>query len=357
MAKKVNVKKMLKELVKNGYVYTSKLSDTEIIREYYRMINEMSAVKEEEESAIDTDIELCDEEETKEVLKGLENTSFIEVNSQKDLYAALFEEAENKNKEESAMITEETINVTNNDATTIKEESTMKKVNVHSNNYVTKDMLRKELKTYGIELSNTKFKNTKREELLIMLEEAKIDIENDNLQQIENHEIMHGEQEDITETTVTVDDYWNAENATKVILIIMDMAKKNRYVSFISHHMATSAICEVLFGRPLKDSHTKQDNVFTEEEKKLVAEFRNRFAEKYLILNDKGTGYTIKSIIMAWYYRKVIYRFQNNNQVVDYIVDYNNKTIIRVGGTNITTLDDEAFKKLDNTCKFMHVTK
>lgn len=158
----------------------------------------------------------------------------------------------------------------------------------------------------------------------------------------------------------SINDVWNADTATKVLVNIINKAKSNNFISFISHHMATSAMCEVLTGRPLKDPVTRQDNVFSDKEKKLVAEFRDKFTEKYLIPNGRGTGYNIKAVGMVWYYKKVIYRYQDKarGQVVDYIVDFKEKTITRVNGTgNTTPLDEAAFKKLDDTCTFLKVCK
>ena len=54
-----------------------------------------------------------------------------------------------------------------------KEETTMKKTNVHAEGYITKDAIRKELEGFGVKLGNKQFRNTKREELLKMLEKAK----------------------------------------------------------------------------------------------------------------------------------------------------------------------------------------
>lgn len=65
-------------------------------------------------------------------------------------------------------------NVTVNNANT-KEDKTMKKTNVHAADYVTKDDIRKELEALGITLTKNQFKNTKRDELLAMLNKAKAD--------------------------------------------------------------------------------------------------------------------------------------------------------------------------------------
>ena len=157
------------------------------------------------------------------------------------------------------------------------------------------------------------------------------------------------------------DDYWNVTNATEVLEKIIEMAQDNDYISFISHHMATSAITEVLFGKKLVDPITKVANEFTNEEKRLAAEFRSKFAEQYLIANKKGTGYNINSLAMSWHYKKCIYRWKSDSgqKVVDYIVDYNAKTIKKYGVANAqdNKLDEAAFKKIDATCKFVKVAK
>ena len=158
-----------------------------------------------------------------------------------------------------------------------------------------------------------------------------------------------------------IDDVWNVANATKVLKKIIEMAQDNDYISFISHHMATSAITEVLFGKKLVDPITKVANKFTDGENRLAAEFRTKFAEQYLIANKKGTGYNINSLAMSWHYKKCIYRWKSDSgeKVVDYIVDYNTKTLKKYGVANAqdNKLDDAAFKKLDATCKFVKVAK
>lgn len=246
-----------------------------------------------------------------------------------------------------------------NEITVVKENATVnnatKEVAME-----TKTTIRMELRVLGIELTETKFKKTKKEELVAMLKEAKAQQVQIDAQE-QQEEVQAQAQETITDnhkTILSIDDAWNADTATKVLVKILEMAKNNNYISFISHHMATSAMCEVLVGRPLKDRITRKENQFSDEEKKLVAEFRNRFAEKYLIMNERGTGYNIKSVGMTWYYKKVVYRYQNKAQIVDYIVDFRAKTITRKDGTGKqTTLDAVAFKKLDDTCTFIKVCK
>lgn len=186
------------------------------------------------------------------------------------------------------------------------------------------------------------------------------DIEADDKEQIEIHELMHNYQ------VPTIEDVWNQKTAEKVLAKIIETAKKNNYICFISCHMVKSAIREVLIGKPTKEviilnnSYEVIENTFTEEQDKLVAEFKDKFANDYLIKNEKGTGYTIKSVGMAWYYKKVVYRFQNKERklTVNYIVDFKAKTVSRIGSKlPPVTLDNKAFKILDDTCTFVRVCK
>lgn len=159
----------------------------------------------------------------------------------------------------------------------------------------------------------------------------------------------------------TIENIWNAKTATAVMKRIVGMAQKNYCINFISDYMTTSAIHEVLFGRPTKDYKTGEVSVFTAEEE-LTKQFKERFVEEYLIPNAKGTGYTIKSIVMAWNYKDVLYRYKNKNKegkdiVVDYIVNYKDKTITRKGSDKVTELNKEAYATLDKTCMFINVVK
>ena len=171
-------------------------------------------------------------------------------------------------------------------------------------------------------------------------------------------------EEKATETVeeVTIENIWNAEKATAVMKRIVGMAQKNYCINFISDYMTTSAIHEVLFGRPTKDYKTGVINTFTAKEEALTKQFKEKFVAEYLIPNTKGTGYTIKSIIMAWNYKDVLYRYKNKNKegkdiVVDYIVNYKDKTITRKGSDKVTELNKETYATLDRTCMFISVVK
>ena len=272
-------KEMFMELINNGYSYNRALTPDEIVREYNNMLEELALID--------------------------------DVNSGTDIVEAINKSNNIINKEESIMT------------------------------QMTKDTIRKELKIYGIELSDAKFNKTKKEALMAMLNEAKAKA--NATQEVQEN---------------AIDKLWNENTATKVLNNIMAKAKKNKCINFISHHMATSAICEVIVGKSLKDPKTKIDNEFSDDEKKLVAEFRERFSEKYLIINSRGTGYNIKAVALVWYYKKVVYRYHDKikSRNIDYIVDFRTKTITRVDDNNkVTTLDSKAFEILDSTCVFIKV--
>ena len=165
-----------------------------------------------------------------------------------------------------------------------------------------------------------------------------------------------------TTRLATIEEAWTASNATKVMKRIVGMAQKNYCINFISDFMVTSAIHEMLFGRPTKNYKTGEVSVFTTEEEALTVQFKTKFVEQYLIPNDKGTGYTIKSVAMAWNYKDVLYRYRGKGKdgkdiVVDYLVNYKDKTLQMRGSENVHVLNIEAFAKLDRTCTFINVIK
>ena len=168
--------------------------------------------------------------------------------------------------------------------------------------------------------------------------------------------------ETVSAKEATIENIWNAKTATAVMKRIVGMAQKNYCINFISDYMTTSAIHEVLFGRPTKDYKTGAVNTFTAKEEELTKQFKTRFIAEYLIPNAKETGYTIKSIVMAWNYKDVLYRYKNKNKegkdiVVDYIVNYKDKTITRKGSNKVTELNKETYATLDRTCMFVNVVK
>lgn len=82
-----------------------------------------------------------------------------------------YAEAVKAGDNETALVIAEEIRNLENEAKE-SEECAMGKEKVAENNK-TKDKIREELETLGVKLTNTKFNKTKREELLVMLEEEK----------------------------------------------------------------------------------------------------------------------------------------------------------------------------------------
>lgn len=243
-----------------------------------------------------------------------------------------------------------------------KEESTMRILTTAD---MTKEQLRAELEKYGVKLSNTKFNKTKKGELEYMLNGAEIDYAKINHYE---ESVSVGDlptTHDNINHKIAMDDVWNIENANKVVHDIMTMASKNKFVDYISTYMVRSAIRMTLFGKYSKEKVvdssgkvTYYENIFTPEEESLTDEFMKKFSDKYLIqYKDDGKGYHINSLLMSWYYKKVVYRFKSKTQMVDYVLDYNAKTLTRKGTNQSWPLDDAAFKKLDDQCFFLYVCK
>lgn len=177
----------------------------------------------------------------------------------KNTYTMLKEEEEN-------MVVN---NVAENNAIN-KEESIMVQAT-----QVTKDDIREELKTYGIELSNTKFNRTKKNELIAMLEEAKInaDVQADDEQQMENHEIMHGE---VAQESLTED-------------IDMEYESKEEYIA-----PADYSTQPIVTPAPVAIAPVKASNEAKAKTDKLFALIKEKAADN----DKKGFGYTISSFML-----------------------------------------------------------
>ena len=197
----------------------------------------------------------------------------------------------------------------------------------------------------------------------VIAEEPKVETATEQAKEVVDEAPKTTEPKKQTTTRLaTIEEAWTASNATKVMKRIVGMAQKNYCINFISDFMVTSAIHEVLFGRPTKNYKTGEVSTFTAEEEALTSQFKVKFVEQYLIPNDKGTGYTIKSMAMAWNYKDVLYRYRGKDKdgkelVVDYIVNYKDKTLQMRGSENVHVLNTEAFAKLDRTCMFINVVK
>ena len=153
----------------------------------------------------------------------------------------------------------------NNQTNIIKEETTMKKTNVHAKDYVTKDAIRKELEVLGIKLGNKQFRNTKREELLKMLEKAK------------------AQQPTITEATKEVAPAQPDKRREKYNLfchLVKTTAlenKKKGYGHVISAYILCAHILKADYGLEKLKGH---ENEVTPEQRAKVKEIRNFMINK-----------------------------------------------------------------------------
>lgn len=256
---------------------------------------------------------------------------------------------------------------TNTNATannnTIKGGSTMKNTNVHAQGYQTKDMIRKELKTYGVELTNNQFKNTKRDELLAMLEEKKAET-NTPAEETSANAIPVG---DFSYDNAPAPYVYGPDTSMTILRAVILQANTNRDHNYISDWMLTSIISELVVGHPLKgkdenDKWTEFYKSFTDDDKAMIKAVRTEFLKRSGFIahhgkDGKTTGYIIptKSLIYGrhvWLGYACIYHFKDKNgQVVEYEVSLNG--IRRKGGTDVVALSDEAYAKLDNTCTFI----
>ena len=149
-------------------------------------------------------------------------------------------------------------------------------------------------------------------------------------------------------------------NTIKVLKRVINMASRNRVINFISDHMLTSAINEVLHGRSTKDYVHNVFNSFSKEEVAQTAAFKTGFVDRFLIANDKGTGYIIKSVAMASFYKEVVYRYRREDGsgkvvIADYYVDYTAGSLKMRGSANVHELNAQTFDTLDRTCVFLSV--
>lgn len=170
-----------------------------------------------------------------------------------------------------------------------KEETKMKKTNIHAEGYLRKEDIRKELETYGIKLSNTKFKETRREALLGLLEDAK------------------AQQPTITEVTPAqpVQSDKRREKYNLFCHLVKTNAlenKKKGYGHVVSAYMLCAHILKADYGLEKLKGH---ENEVTPEQRAKVKEVRN-------FMIDKGH---IKAV--TWSYNNVTYyssEYDGNNK-------------------------------------------
>lgn len=190
----------------------------------------------------------------------------------------------NNNKEDIPMSTTVKENKTN-----LKEETKMKKTNVHAENYVRKEDIRKELESLGIKLSNTEFKKTRRDDMLKMLEKAK------------------AQQPTITDTEVTPVQEPSArrEKYNLFCHLVKTNALENQkkgYGHVVSAYMLCAHILKADYGLEKLKGH---EHEVTPEQRAKVKEIRN-------FMINKGH---IKAV--TWSYNNVTYylsEYDGNNK-------------------------------------------
>lgn len=415
-----NTKKMLKELIHKGYVEKGvKLSDTDISCMYANMLaDEAHIASAEVESEVvpmpeefsqlielatryDRTIEFIDSRsqqlQAEEKNRGIEN-KFLEickelgylitsrdfmnvVNKTGTVHSPMsVEEAVNamlllaekveiikENEEESVM--KETItavekyaqayaNAKNNEdkVQVLYQllEQAENVVNVHSDLYIKKDALIQFCKDLELKVNN----RTSRVDACVLIKHHADKLVDTTVVDTQPTAVDVPVVTPVAVPTIAIDAVWNVNTANAVVHKMMNMAKSNQYISFISDFILESLIAEVLFNKPkkYKDATGKYvENSFTDEQLSLIIQYKTKFVAKYLIPNGKGTGYTIKSFLMAWYYKKVVYRYSKNNTIVDYAIDYKANTVIRLGSGKIEQATAELFDKIDNSCMFNRI--
>lgn len=159
---------------------------------------------------------------------------------------------------------------------------------------------------------------------------------------------------DQTEPDVySVDYWWNASNATKVLKRCIEQAARNNKQDFISMHMVRSFVLEMMFGKQLTEWVDKKKVInFSKEttpaEWKVSSDFCNKLFQRYMH-SYKG-GCIINSEEMCWFYRHVSYAIQVKGVKVIYDLNWETKTLVRRDTAQSFTLDEAAFKKIDETC-------
>lgn len=229
-------------------------------------------------------------------------------------------------------------NVTVNTTNTIKEETVMKNTNVHAADYQTKDMIRKELESYGVTLTNNQFKNTKRDELLVMLEEKKAETTAPVTEETPANAVPVGDfsYDNAPVMDAPEVDVFNNHNISDVMFRIMNEAILNKNNTFISKYIILSCVRKVLFGKYSTKTdkygrYTKEKNTFTPEQDATAQSFIDKLVAKYNYQKGEN-GYTIKDN----YSLQPVYQWQD----AKYQVNYKKKVIIKTSpaGTQEFTL-------------------
>lgn len=274
--------------------------------------------------------------------------------------------------------------VTANNAQVVKEETTMKKTNVHAADYLSKDKIREELKALGIELSNSKFKNTKREVLLEMLEAKKaeaapvadttkpampiapvsagIPVGDFSMDNAPSNDISK-ESEVLPETVAeTVYQFTRAQCTQVLGRILMDSTAQQVFGT-VSDYIVHSHVAKVLFNKTMNvvknGKFTKEKTVFSDTETAAMNEFVHKLCvHGYLTLNESGKSYSLSDEIKN---KKGIWKHEPTG--TEYIVDYKTGRFAKRGSNAIYNLKDKTNGKklnryvLQDTCVFQGFAK
>lgn len=280
-----------------------------------------------------------------------------------------------------------TNNVTINPAqTVVKEESTMKKTNVHATDYMSKDKIREELKVLGVELSNSKFKNTKREVLLEMLEAKKTETApvadttkpampiapaSDGISVGDLPGTMDNapsnniskETEVLPETVAETIFQFTRAQCTQVLgRILMDSTAQEVFGT-VSDYILHSHVAKVLFNKTMNvvknGKFTKEKTIFSDTETTAINEFIHKLcAHGYITLNESGKSYSLSDEIKN---KKGVWKHEPTG--TEYIVDYKTGRFAKRGSTTVYNLRDKTNGKklnryvLQDTCVFQGFVK
>ena len=287
-------------------------------------------------------------------------------------------------KEDDSMETITTATV--NETEIIKEKTTMKKTNVHATDYMSKDKIREELKVLGVELSNSKFKNTKRDVLLEMLEAKKAEaapVDDTDKPAMPIAPVSAGipvgdlpgtmdnapsndiskESEVLPETVAeTVYQFTRAQCTQVLGRILMDSTAQEVFGT-VSDYILHSHVAKVLFNKTMNvvknGKFTKEKSVFSDTETAAINEFIHKLcAHGYITLNESGKSYSLSDEIKN---KKGVWKHEPTG--TEYIVDYKTGRFAKRGSTTIYNLRDKTNGKklnryvLQDTCVFQGFVK
>ena len=310
----------------------------------------------------EAELALMEEKEIRSVYKLHKEEIIMNKNTTEVIDNATVEEVEVK--EESIMRTTQELL---NDALTITK--------IQDEKYVTNEMLRNEYnKITGKVIGSKKT----RPVIIKALQDAIAEDIHEEVPAAEETVVPEAEVVSVGDLSITYDNTPESiegkveieltdKLAAKILEAMIRQANTNIAHNFISHHMLTSIISEIIVGLPLKE---KKDGVtiehwktFTDEQKEDITKIREAFIQKTKLIakpnkdNTNTSGYFIPSKILVWGRHKYlnfacVYRYVHNNKLLaEYHVSLNGIKNIATG--KITPLDDAAYEILDTRCSFV----